>query len=298
MQNIKYKILWSGIIAVTFACRIVPGMESIATVEAGLDERNDEPCVEVYRTIPAGKYTPGEPLTVVIHAESKCNDAFGSLGFTESIPEDWFFVEVGSIRGEKPSIYPEAGKRGSLDFGWINVPEFPIEFQYIIKPVRETREPLRIMGSALYYFSVGDINQSAVVETVVESADSLPSEGEAEREGETPVEIEGELNGEGEGEVIPEGEAEMEGEVSQEGEYEGENGTEGEVAREGEVEGENGVEVEGEGEEQSEVQTGCCQSAQKSLNSGFNGNSANVMAGNTLLLLLAAGCLALNALKK
>ncbi|HQN00910.1 MAG TPA: hypothetical protein PLL36_07545, partial [Candidatus Hydrogenedentes bacterium] len=208
MQNIKYQILLSGIVAIMVGCLIVPGMDSIVAAETILDGGEDEPCVHVDRTIPAGKYTPGESLTVVIHAESKCNDVFGSLGFTESIPEDWYFVDVGSIRGEKPPIYPEAGKTGFLEFCWINVPEFPIEFQYIIKPVGETKAPLRITGSALYYFSVGGVNQSAVVESVVESADSQPREGETE--GETPVEVEGELNGEGEGEASAEGEPEME----------------------------------------------------------------------------------------
>ena len=278
------------------------------------DEDEKESCVTLYRTVPAGKYTPGEALTVILRAESNCEDEFGSLGFTETVSQGWSFVDVGAIRGEKPPIFPEAGKTGDLEFCWIHVPEFPVEFQYVIKSSKASKDPLIITGSALYYFTVGGVNQSAGIETTVESFYSV------EEEGEGSTVTEGEVNGEGEhpqegeagdeGELLGEGEPLLEGEVNGEGEHfqegeagddgellgEGEPLPDGEVLKEGETEGQS--ETEGEDEEQNGLQSGCCRGTKKSPNSGFNGNSAMAAAGDILLFFFAAGCLSLKALIK
>lgn len=186
----------------SFAALVLPCSGADATVKENtvrqtrIEGEHNEPCVTIYRTIPAGNYTPGEPLTVVIRLESNCSDTFGSLGIIEEIPPNWSFVSVTAITGEVPPISPREGQTQSLAFAWINVPEFPVELQYTIKPDLVSDEPLVISGHAIYFFSVNGEHRSAIVETGVEAV----SGGEGERRGEGEGEEEGESEGEGEGE--------------------------------------------------------------------------------------------------
>lgn len=185
----------------SFAALVLPCSGADATVKENavrqtrVEGEGNEPCVTVYRTIPAGNYTPGEPLTVVIRAESNCSDTFGSLGIIEKIPLNWSFVSVTAIAGEAPPISPREGQTQFLDFAWINVPELPVELQYTIKPDLVSDEPLVISGYAIYFFSVNGEHRSATVETGVEAVSGGEGEGRGEGEGEGEDEEEGEGEG-------------------------------------------------------------------------------------------------------
>lgn len=179
----------------------------VCSAESGLkaEGETEAPCVELIRSIPAGTYTPGEDLTVEMRVESACVDQITSFGISEHIPKDWVLVRVEEITGSKPGV---RSARGTLEFSWINVPPFPIEFRYIITPPLQSSGTVQFSGNAFYYIDAeNELRRSGT--TVTELSSSSPAEGEVLAEGEQ----EGEAGIEGEGEV-------QEGE--QEGEIEGE----------------------------------------------------------------------------
>lgn len=161
--------------------------------ETGANEgeiEGEEPCVELHRSVPSEKYTPGEPLRIVTRIEEYCDAEFGSIGFIEEIPKSWSFVGIETVIGDMPVIYPSEGATGALGFAWIAVPEFPVEIQYTIKPAEVSEEPLEICGYSIYYF-YNDENRSKTVCTTVEAL-PVAAEGEGELEGEGETE-EGEI---------------------------------------------------------------------------------------------------------
>lgn len=177
----------------------------VCSAESALkaDGETEAPCVELVRSIPAGTYTPGEDLTVEMRAESACVDQINSFGISEHIPQDWVFVRVEEITGSKPGI---RSTRGILEFSWINVPPFPIEFRYVITPAAHSSETVQFSGNAFYFIGAeNEVRKSGTV--VTELSSSSPGEGEVQAEGEQ----EGEATLEGEGEVQ---EGEQEGETS------------------------------------------------------------------------------------
>lgn len=149
------------------------------------ETEGETPCVHLSRSVPAGKYTPGKPLAILVKIEEQCEEEFSSIGFIEEIPKNWSFVGMETRTGEAPVIFPPEDMTGTLGFAWITVPLFPVEIQYTIKPQAVSEEPLVISGHALYRFDAGEY-RSATVTTTVEALPIVPErEGELSMEGES-----------------------------------------------------------------------------------------------------------------
>lgn len=155
------------------------------------ESEGETPCVYLSRSVPAEKYTPGKPLAILVKIEEDCEEEFSAIGFSEEIPKTWSFVGMETRTGVAPVIFPSEGKTGALDFGWIEVPTFPVEIQYTIEPEAVSEEPLAISGHALYRFDAGE-HRSATVTTTVEALPIPEGEGELSVEGENEAE-EGEV---------------------------------------------------------------------------------------------------------
>ncbi len=148
-----------------------------------------------------------------------------TLGLQEIIPEGLAYE--GIVEGSPPPLQPSYGASGTLEFGWIFVPSFPVSFTFRLKFVQSISGTQSITGIGIYG-SFGDPQQTEPVITYFDC----------------PI-IEGQLEGEGQ----IEGEGIIEGSIEGEGQIEGEGIIEGSIEGEGQIEG--GVEGEGTSEEVS-----------------------------------------------
>lgn len=157
------------------------------------------PCVELIRSIPAGNYVPGEPLKVVLRVEAACSGPITSFGISEQIPRNWTLTDVEAITGSKPNTRID---QGILEFVWVSVPAFPIEFQYTLTPSEVEGGTLEFSGNAFYYIDMENtLRNSATVVTTVEPITQNEGEVLAEGESEGEVAAEGEQEGEPEAPV-------------------------------------------------------------------------------------------------
>jgi hypothetical protein len=180
-------LLSAGILSAAVSMGVAPDELSLSpAMPLQVSETEGEtPCVHVSRSVPAGKYTPGKPLAILVKIEEQCEEEFSSIGFIEEIPKNWSFVGMETRTGEAPVIFPPEDMTGTLGFAWITVPLFPVEIQYTIKPQAVSEEPLVISGHALYRFDAGE-HRSATVTTTVEALPIVPEgEGELSVEGES-----------------------------------------------------------------------------------------------------------------
>ncbi len=125
-----------------------------------------------------------------------------TLGLQEIIPEG--LVYEGIVGGSPPPLQPAYGASGTLEFGWIFVPSFPVSFTFRLKfrqPISGTQS---ITGTGIYG-SYGDTQETEPVITYFDC----------------PI-IEGQLEGEGILEGVNEGTTEGEGQIEGEGQVEGE----------------------------------------------------------------------------
>ncbi len=162
-----------------------------------------EPCIQLKREIPSGKYTPGEPLQVVLLVEADCPDKVTAFGISETLPRNWHYVSAEATTGTLPTISvrstPEAPD--ILEMSWIT-PGFPIEIHYTLQPSVVSEEVLEFNGHGSYALEALDLQDTTSVLTRVEPVDSdegdevSPGDGEPESpdegEGETEVTDEGE----------------------------------------------------------------------------------------------------------
>jgi hypothetical protein len=75
---------------------------------------------------------------------------YGLVG-TETIPSGW---TVGSVDGPSPPpIWKVLAGGGGIEFGWVAVPAFPVEFTYRITPPVDASGVVEFSGTGLYRFS-------------------------------------------------------------------------------------------------------------------------------------------------
>lgn len=113
------------------------------------------------------KYTPGGTVDVALRLDIAGDDIPRALGISELLPDGLVFD--GMVGDEKPSIFPEPGKAGKVEFVWIQVPKFPLNLAYRVKAADGTTGVKEITGQALMRASGPEI-RSAMVSTKLEQA--------------------------------------------------------------------------------------------------------------------------------
>ena len=98
---------------------------------------------------PSGLYFPGEPVNVTLHFEQSGDQALYGLVGTENIPAGW---TIQSVDGASP---PPIWKlvAGGVEYGWVAVPVFPVEFTYHMSPPAGASGVVQCSGKGLYRFS-------------------------------------------------------------------------------------------------------------------------------------------------
>ncbi|MBI1317628.1 MAG: PKD domain-containing protein [Candidatus Hydrogenedens sp.] len=132
-----------------------------------------------------GTYSPGGTVDVTITFLKTGTGAITQLGLQETIPQGWTFNSL--VSGATPQIPPGSGAGGTLNFGWVAIPNtFPANFTYRLNVPSTQTGRKAIAGKALYARGGGTL-ESPVITTLISqgaAAEGEP-EGSVDGEGET-----------------------------------------------------------------------------------------------------------------
>lgn len=119
--------------------------------------------MQLARSIPAGAYVPGETLDVTLTVSKEGTAPLMAIGIKEDIPAGWSFDQVLTQDLSKPTIQRAVGN--TLEFAWIDIPEFPLTLQYRLKTSNEPQE-VSISGTVLVRTDGPEIS-SGIVRSLV-----------------------------------------------------------------------------------------------------------------------------------
>lgn len=103
-------------------------------------------------TVSSPAYTPGDVVEVSVQMGYDGADAVTAVGLQAVVPDGWKFE--GLSGGATPTISPDAGKTGVLEFAWIQPPQWPATFTYKLR-VPETENVARELSTTAMYRTSG-----------------------------------------------------------------------------------------------------------------------------------------------
>gem|GEM_PF-793928 len=125
-------------------------------------------------------YVPGETIDVTIHIDKEGPQDITALGFQDTLPAGWTYVgpsNTDTLPPGFPPVFPPAGQTDLLEFAYVSVPAFPVEFTYTVQVPADESGPVTIGGdivvgtetksSAVVYRTCGDSIFSPKVETLL-----------------------------------------------------------------------------------------------------------------------------------
>ncbi len=108
------------------------------------------------RTVEPAAYAPGEDLLVTLTITAEGSGTVTALGGEETLPAGWQFKESVAGPNGDPPIIP--GKTpGKVEWAFINIPEFPIQFSYRVTVSASSRGTQQISGYLRYRLTGGEI---------------------------------------------------------------------------------------------------------------------------------------------
>ncbi len=78
-----------------------------------------------------------------------------ALGYRVTLPEGWEYVYAGG--NNAPSISPEEGTKGLLEFAWINIPQNGVEFTYTVRVPEHEIINKFVSPQILYRYDKGEL---------------------------------------------------------------------------------------------------------------------------------------------
>ncbi len=117
-----------------------------ATIEGEINSVD----MQLIRQFSVAEYTPGQPLEVTITMSASAPQGLTAIGLYETLPPQWTFTGMRGLTGEPPTISPAPGQMGVLEFAWIQIPNFPYTFAYVVTPPTSTGGPAYISGQIEY----------------------------------------------------------------------------------------------------------------------------------------------------
>ncbi len=106
--------------------------------------------MQLIRQFSVAEYTPGQPLEVTITMSASMPQGLTAIGLYETLPPQWTFTGMRGLTGEPPTISPAPGQMGVLEFAWIQIPNFPYTFAYVVTPPASTGGAAYISGQIEY----------------------------------------------------------------------------------------------------------------------------------------------------
>ncbi len=100
---------------------------------------------------PPGVYYPGQPVDITLRFEKHGDQLLYGLVGSDTIPAGW---TVQSVDGASPPpIWKVLAGGAGVEYGWVTVPTFPVEFTYHLLPPVGAAGMVQIFGKGLYRFS-------------------------------------------------------------------------------------------------------------------------------------------------
>ena len=131
---------------------------TVASESAPASASETGEALAISRAVPAGGYIPGETLEAVVtltYGRAK-SDPVTAIAVVEVLPEGWDFDSV--VGGAAPTLVPQPGARGEINFIWVTPPTWPATFTYRVR-VPENESGVRVIsGHSLYRTSGGEIH--------------------------------------------------------------------------------------------------------------------------------------------
>jgi PKD repeat protein len=103
-------------------------------------------------------YYPGQPVDITVRFDKHGDQIVYGLAGTESFPLDW---TVQGVDGASPPIWKVLSGGGGVEYGWVTVPSFPVEFTYHLLPPADASGMVQIAGLGLYRFSGPQLETNA-----------------------------------------------------------------------------------------------------------------------------------------
>jgi hypothetical protein len=107
-------------------------------------------CITVVHSFPQLAFEPNqEGFQIKVTLNSSCDEVY-ALGFRADLPEGWVFTGIQGTGQDIPQWNTESPAAGGIvEFAWIDVPAFPVEFTYTVN-VGNTQSSQTLTGNALY----------------------------------------------------------------------------------------------------------------------------------------------------
>ena len=131
----------------------------------------------------AGPYTGGRTVNVVVRIGASSWDGLTAMGLYEKIPDGWTLEDVRLLGGVPPSVSPEAGTGGVLQFIWILPPRAPVALGYTLRVPARDSGARPFSGQVEYRLGGGKLTSNVALTQLDGVADELPVvtlQGEAE----------------------------------------------------------------------------------------------------------------------
>jgi len=122
-------------------------------------------------------YIAGSEFTVTVTMEKTGSEAVQALGYRVTLSPGLSLVSVGGP--DTPPIASSIGATGELEFGYIVVPAFPIQFSYTLAIAPSVSGPLSLVGETEYRFTEGSavVSPSPIIELEAEPCVSFTRTG-------------------------------------------------------------------------------------------------------------------------
>lgn|GEM_PF-1097699 len=130
-----------------------------ATVQEGELNSID---MQLFRQFTVMEYTPGQPFEVTITMSASTTEGLTAIGLYETMPPGWVFNGMRGLTGDPPTVSPQPGDMGVLEFAWIQIPELPYTFAYIVTPP-ETGGGAVFISGQIEYRTTGGAQKSPPV---------------------------------------------------------------------------------------------------------------------------------------
>lgn len=133
-----------------------PSAAQAEETPAAPEKRATGPELVLSRAIEGEGYTAGEPLEVHLKMEYPLEDRVTALAVQEVLPVGWTFGKIAG--GDGPAVPPDEGMAGTINFVWIQLPEWPIEFSYTVNVPQGQSGTVQFEGHPVYRTSGGELH--------------------------------------------------------------------------------------------------------------------------------------------
>lgn len=165
----RYSIPWIAVLAWAPV-----GALWILPLVATAQETSLNPLGMVLAREHGGEYTGGTNTQVIVRIGASSWEGITAMGLYEKIPEGWTLEDVRLLGGVPPSVAPERGAAGVLQFIWIVPPRAPVALLYTLRVPARDSGIRPFSGQIEYRLGGGKLTSNVALSQVDGVADEIP----------------------------------------------------------------------------------------------------------------------------